>query len=68
VLTNWRLEAAAGTKKFILTLTTPDDFEIAFYPEAESISDFMSAPPACPGLFFERIIACSRAGEHGGNR
>jgi hypothetical protein len=42
-LGHWRLETAAGTKKFIHTLTTPDGFEVGFSLEAETISDLMSA-------------------------
>jgi hypothetical protein len=42
-LDNWRLEAAAGTKRLILTLTTPDGFEVTFSLEAQTISELMSA-------------------------
>jgi hypothetical protein len=42
-LDNWRLEAAAGTKRLILTLTTPDGFEVTFSLEAQTISELMFA-------------------------
>jgi hypothetical protein len=42
-LGDWRLEAAAGSKDFILTMTTPDGFEVAFSLGAPAIARMVSA-------------------------
>jgi hypothetical protein len=42
-LREWRLEAAAGSKDFILTMRTPDGFEVAFVLSARNVTDLMSA-------------------------
>jgi hypothetical protein len=42
-LSEWRLEAAAGSKDFILTMRTPDGFEVSFVLSALNVTDMMSA-------------------------
>jgi hypothetical protein len=42
-LGDWRLEAAAGSKYFILTMMTPDGFEVAFSLGAPAIARIVSA-------------------------
>jgi hypothetical protein len=42
-LGNWRLEAAVGSKDLILTMATPDGFEVAFSLGAPAIAGIMSA-------------------------
>jgi hypothetical protein len=42
-LGEWRLEAAAGTKEFILTMMTPDGFEVAFSLSAPTFARLMSS-------------------------
>jgi hypothetical protein len=42
-LGEWRLEAAAGSKDFILTMITPDGFEVAFSLSATAIAGITSA-------------------------
>jgi hypothetical protein len=42
-LGDWRLEAAAGSKDLILTMTTPDGFEVAFSLGVPAIEWIMSA-------------------------
>jgi hypothetical protein len=42
-LGNWRLEAAAGSKDFILTMSTSDGFEVAFVLSAPTIARMTSA-------------------------
>jgi hypothetical protein len=42
-LDQWRLETAAGSKDFILTLTTSDGFEVAFSLSARAIVRIRSA-------------------------
>jgi hypothetical protein len=42
-LGDWRLEAAAGSKYFILTMMTPDGFEVAFSIGAPAIARIVSA-------------------------
>jgi hypothetical protein len=42
-LGDWRLEAAAGSKDLILTMMTPDGFEVAFSLGAPAIARMMSA-------------------------
>jgi hypothetical protein len=41
-LGNWRVEAAAGSKDFILTMSTSDGFEVAFALSAPTIARMMS--------------------------
>jgi len=41
-LGEWRLEAAAGLQDFILTLSTPDGFEVAFSLSAAAIAGITS--------------------------
>jgi hypothetical protein len=45
-LSEWRLEAAAGSKDFILTMMTPDGFEVAFSLSAPAIAQITSAVEA----------------------
>jgi hypothetical protein len=42
-LGDWRLEAAAGSKDFVLTMITPDGFEVAFSLGASAIARMVSA-------------------------
>ena len=42
-LGDWRLEAAAGSKDLILTMMTPDGFEVAFSLGAPTTARIMSA-------------------------
>jgi hypothetical protein len=42
-LGDWRLEAAAGSKDLILTMMTPDGFEVAFSLGTPAIARMMSA-------------------------
>jgi hypothetical protein len=42
-LGDWRLEAAAGSKDLILTMMTPDGFEVAFSLGAPAIARMMTA-------------------------
>jgi hypothetical protein len=42
-LSEWRLEAAAGSKDLILTMMTPDGFEVAFSLSVPTIARIMSA-------------------------
>jgi hypothetical protein len=42
-LSEWRLEVAAGSKGFILTMITPDGFEVAFSLSAPAIAGMASA-------------------------
>jgi hypothetical protein len=42
-LGEWRLEVAAGSKDFILTMMTPDGFEVAFSLSAAAIAGMTSA-------------------------
>jgi hypothetical protein len=42
-LGDWRLEAAAGSKDPILTMMTPDGFEVAFSLGAPAIARMMAA-------------------------
>ena len=42
-LGDWRLEAAAGSKDFVLTMITPDGFEVAFSLGAPALARLMSA-------------------------
>jgi hypothetical protein len=42
-LSHWSLEAAAGSKDFILTMMTPDGFEVAFVLSARNIESITSA-------------------------
>jgi len=42
-LGNWRLEAAEGSKDFILTMSTSDGFEVAFVLSAPTIVRMTSA-------------------------
>jgi hypothetical protein len=55
-LEEWRVEAAAGTKDLILTMATPDGFEVSFSVSAPAITGMTSAleehlsitcPPNC---------------------
>jgi hypothetical protein len=41
-LSQWRLEAAARSKDFILTMVTPDGFEVAFSLSAAAIAGISS--------------------------
>ena len=42
-LGDWRLEAAAGSKDLVLTMITPDGFEVAFSLGASAIARIASA-------------------------
>ena len=42
-LSRWRLESAAGSEEFILTMMTPDGFEVAFSLSAPAIIEMTSA-------------------------
>jgi hypothetical protein len=42
-LSDWRLEAAVGSKDLILTIMTPDGFEVAFSLGAPAIERIISA-------------------------
>jgi hypothetical protein len=42
-LSEWRLEAAAGSKDFILSMMTPDGFEVAFSLSEPMIEQIASA-------------------------
>jgi hypothetical protein len=42
-LSEWRLESAAGSKDLILTMRTPDGFEVAFVLGARNVADLMFA-------------------------
>jgi hypothetical protein len=42
-LSEWRLEAAAGSKDFILSMMTPDGFEVAFSLSEPTIPQITSA-------------------------
>jgi hypothetical protein len=42
-LDEWRLETAAGSKDLILTLKTPDGFEVAFSLNAATLAQITSA-------------------------
>lgn len=42
-LSEWRLEAAAGSKDFILSMMTPDGFEVAFSLSEPMIEQITSA-------------------------
>jgi hypothetical protein len=46
----WRLEAAAGSKDLILTMMTPDGFEVAFSLGAPAIAELMSAFEECRSM------------------
>jgi hypothetical protein len=48
-LGRWRLEAAAGSRVYILTLSTPDGFEVAFSVSARDLATMTSA--------FERTLS-----------
>lgn len=48
-LGRWRLEAAAGSSVYILTLSTPDGFEVAFSVSARDLGTMTSA--------FERVLS-----------
>jgi hypothetical protein len=41
-LSQWRLEAAAGSRDFILTMVTPDGFEVSFSLSAAAIAGITS--------------------------
>jgi hypothetical protein len=42
-LSEWRLEAAAGSKDFVLSMMTPDGFEVAFSLSEPTIAQMTSA-------------------------
>jgi len=58
-LGDWRLEAAAGSKDFILTLRTSDGFEVAFALSAPTIARMMSAMEAQSSLIETRRTVLS---------
>jgi hypothetical protein len=42
-LSDWRLETAAGSRNLILTMKTPDGFEVAFSVSARALAQISSA-------------------------